>query len=362
MKYNTKHIEEHHEKLMVAHAKSILTKDNTMLDSLKSDSRHEEWVDNPKYTYMCRQMTKWINFLTNYDFKGLSVIEVVYYEKEGRSQGKKEDMIIVLSNGVKLKWSLKTLKSGSRIQTYSSTFYSFILGLLFDRKSMRKFFHGKQEFTSRGIKKIKTILVSEGYSENFINLIEELFNLSKELRIMANNNVKYFDMSFNGSQNYIDEGGKIVHGAWAKICEHYRNKYKSLIISLIKEIQFKDGINMIRRALLTQGIIGDHNTIVVTLENVYDLSHVNINIVDTVLDVDLCSEGLRFTYNCGNMNIVSTIPLTLNRNGAWNLDMNRDNNYFKTDKTKVAFGDLRPIKSKQIATSTNTYIKIGDLT
>lgn len=363
MEFNVKHIEEHHEKLLVSVTKSILISDNNILSDLESNRRHNEWLFSPKYSYMREQMKTWVDFLKTYsnDLKktGKSVMDVIFYENEGRKKGKKEDMILVMSDGFTHNISLKTLKKGKTIQTNSSTFYSFILGFIFDKKTMQKYFYGKNEFTSRSIKKIKHILKDKGYNEDFIKSIEELYNLSKELRNFVNKNQNFLEMEYNGNKNYVSERGEIIDDAWKAVCEYYRNHYKPIMLNLINQIQKKEGVNMIRRGLVSQGIFGDYDTIVITQEKVYNLSHKNINVDEVTLNIDLCSEGLRFNFNSkNNFNITSTIPLTINRNGAWNLDLNRDNDYFKIDNTKVPYGHMRPKKSRQIATSTNTYIKI----
>ena len=116
---------------------------------------------------------------------------------------------------------------------------------------------------------------------------------------------------------------------------------------------------MVSRAMLSQGILGQHNTVVITTENIRVLTHQNINVCDVKLQFEIHNQGLRFHFsdNCG-MNISTTVPLTINRNGAWNLDLNRDNDYFHIDKKEIPYGHLRPVKSRQIATSTNTYIKL----
>jgi len=50
------------------------------------------------------------------------------------------------------------------------------------------------------------------------------------------------------------------------------------------------------------------------------------------------------------------MPLTINKNGAWQLSK-LSGRYCKLDKEFILYGHPRPKKSKQIATSTNCYIK-----
>lgn len=363
MKHGVKNIEEHYERLLIAEAKSILCNDPISLKKVQSDDRHKDWSDHSQYDYMRGQMMIWVTFLRKYRIqlyqKSVFVIDVIDFDKDGRSLGKKEDLILVLSNGLKESWSLKTLKNGTTVQTGSSTYYSFVLGFLFDKKTMQKFIHGSNEFTSRSIKKVEKFLLEKGYDTDFIETIKKLRELPLELQEIIKQNQNFLTMEFEGLTNYDKHTRKLHNAAWKEICKKYGNKYKTIIYDLLTKIHEVEGNNMVSRAMLSQGISGQHNTVVITTENIMVLKHQNINICDVKLQFEIHNQGLIFHFfdNCG-MSIITTVPLTINRNGAWNLDPNRDNDYFYLDKKEIPYGHLRPVKSRQIATSTNTYIKL----
>ena len=59
----------------------------------------------------------------------------------------------------------------------------------------------------------------------------------------------------------------------------------------------------------------------------------------------------------GSLLIKLEIPLTLNRNGAWQLSTH-PGRYCRKDKLYIPYGGLRPTKAKEMATSTNTWLDI----
>jgi hypothetical protein len=363
MKHGVKNIEEYYERLLIAKAKSVLCDNQTYWEELQSDDRHNEWLNSPRYEYMRRQMEIWITFLRKYRIllgqKSIVVTEVIDYDKDGRSLGKKEDLILILSNGLQEMWSLKTLKKGTTIQTYSSTYFSFILGFVFDKKNMQKFIHGTKEFTSRSIKIIEKSLMEKGYDVDFIKSVMKLRGLPNELQKLVKENPNFLTMQYEGFTNYNQQTGELHNNAWKEICKKYGNENKTVLYDLLTKIYEVEGKKMVSRAMVSQGLLGEHNTVVITTEKIIFLKHQNIDVCDVKLDFEIHNQGLRFHFsdNCG-MSITTTVPLTINRNGAWNLDPNRDNHYFDIDKKKIPFGYERPVKSRQIATSTNTYINI----
>jgi hypothetical protein len=63
--------------------------------------------------------------------------------------------------------------------------------------------------------------------------------------------------------------------------------------------------------------------------------------------------------NCGLLEV--NIPFTINSNGAWWRDEPfSGTKYHPKEKLNMRYGQLRPKKSREIATSINTYIKILD--
>jgi hypothetical protein len=357
MKYNTKHIEEHHEDLMFSSAKSILCGDDTVKEELSKKDRHHVWLNDSKYEYMRKQIIIWENFLssylTNITELGKNVKDVLDYDSKGRSKGKKEDIIIVFSDNTEDKVSIKTLKTLVSIQTYSSTFLSFILSLIFDKNGVNNFKYKGKIYTTSKIDSLIDCLSNIGYDYNFIENVRRLKNTSKDLYNFIKQYDSFFDMEVNGLKGF---------SAWELKCKLFRDEFKPLMLSMINTIIEKEGvINVTRRCMITQGIIGDHSTIIITPNKYVLLSKKNINPEDIILSITECSEGLRFNYKGDGIDITSTIPLTINRNGAYNLNKDEDNKYFKKDKKNIPFGMIRPVKSKQIATSTNTYIKINNL-
>ncbi len=86
-----------------------------------------------------------------------------------------------------------------------------------------------------------------------------------------------------------------------------------------------------------------------------------VHITDTPLVVTRAGQSLRFSFGRQEKELlVVDVPLTINTNGAWYRD---GQPYEGTQRIKdkqhyvdLEYGELRPYKSKEIATSTNTYI------
>lgn len=70
-------------------------------------------------------------------------------------------------------------------------------------------------------------------------------------------------------------------------------------------------------------------------------------------------QSLKFDFvdSSKNVRLSVSIPFTLNRNGAYHLPTNnQEGRYSKKDKMYIEYRQRRPKKSREISTSTNTYV------
>lgn len=88
-----------------------------------------------------------------------------------------------------------------------------------------------------------------------------------------------------------------------------------------------------------------------------------INSPETEFKITPTGQSLRFEFSRDGMTVLSVdVPLTVNTNGAWHRPKEKyEGTQIKNDKgTRVAlrWGQIRPAKSKEIATSTNSYVNL----
>jgi len=359
MKYNRKHIEEFLEVYSVALLSYVFLSNENQKNKCEKDERWVLIKRMSEYNYMEEQLNQLVNWAYNYLSdkvnNGCEITNVFFTEKEGRKNGTKDDFIIeyVKNNEKYLEpYSLKMYKSDGAIQSFSSTFPSFILSCAFDRDSLNKFlFDDNIFFTGRNHKKIQTFLIKKGYSDEFIKNFTFLKTMNVELFNIIKTFPNFFDMEIDGKRNT-----KESFDAWKQLCENTRNNAKEIMYLMIRDIYIKDGCKMIKRLLTSFGFIGKHKTLHITTDNVHVFDNQEIDCETVNFDFGMNKGGLYFTFSGNNFNYETNVPLTINRNGAYNLEENRES--FKTEKCKVPYGHIRPVKSKQIATSTNSWTKI----
>ena len=86
-----------------------------------------------------------------------------------------------------------------------------------------------------------------------------------------------------------------------------------------------------------------------------------VNSDDCVVEYNTNGKGVLFTLRDSNGIIVSIeVPFTLQKNGAWYLPKQRysGTEYHPKEKINMIYGQRRPKKSKEIATSINTYLNL----
>jgi len=88
-----------------------------------------------------------------------------------------------------------------------------------------------------------------------------------------------------------------------------------------------------------------------------------VNDPATEFSISPVGQSLRFRFSANGQSILSVdVPLTINTNGAWHRPKQRyAGTQEKNDKghrVQLQWGELRPYKSRELATSTNTYINL----
>jgi hypothetical protein len=89
----------------------------------------------------------------------------------------------------------------------------------------------------------------------------------------------------------------------------------------------------------------------------------SVNNPNTVFEVNPAGQSLRFAFTEGSRSVLAVdVPLTINTNGAWHRPKEKySGTQIKNDKghdLALEWGELRPFKSREIATSTNAYVNL----
>ena len=86
---------------------------------------------------------------------------------------------------------------------------------------------------------------------------------------------------------------------------------------------------------------------------------------ESFVDYDVRGKGIGFTFKDNQGDIISiNVPFTLNKNGAWwtrvkEFEGKKPYPGKKKDKgTMLSYGEWRPQKSQEMATSINTYVEL----
>jgi hypothetical protein len=88
-----------------------------------------------------------------------------------------------------------------------------------------------------------------------------------------------------------------------------------------------------------------------------------VNDQATKFEVVPAGQSLRFTFSYQDETVLAVdVPFTINTNGAWYRPKEKyEGTQIKVDKghrVALAWGEIRPYKSRELATSTNTYINL----
>lgn len=83
----------------------------------------------------------------------------------------------------------------------------------------------------------------------------------------------------------------------------------------------------------------------------------------TTFDYELRQQSIDFAFAVDGANVLSVnIPFTINKNGAWMSDVYEGDRFHKKENMFLRTAQRRPKKSKELATSINTYVDLSKLT
>ncbi len=294
-------------------------------------------------------------------FCGVVKVKILNYGYEGRANGvtDKVDIVVVL-NDTPIKLSLKVYKAGDSVQIASGTFVSTVCSLAYLPVSPGKYMrHSGETFSTmnkRGQEKMYAFML-EDFGDEMVSVVKSIKDLDKQFRDLI-------------TQPYIGDN------EWEKVCKKVGMDAIPLMtraFSIVKTSNQKEFVNRVCARIGIDGsddvIIGQGEKYFSSINNIYTkniLKLVNLGKVDVIMRQSGKGgegKGIKFdVVDIDTKNVVLSfdMPLTVNKNGAWQLD-DVNGRYCATDKAFIKYGDPRPVKAKQIATSTNCYIKTKTL-
>lgn len=339
---------------------SLLEADrNNYFQSIKENKEfHENYEE---YSNLCKiALEKTFSLLkekfSSSEENKISSLKILNYNKQGRIDGvcEKSDVHII-ADEEELKVSLKLYKKGDTIQVASGTYLSTLCGLAFDPISPPGTYltSNGTKFNTRNIEGLKEIISNE-YDSNLSNIIQGLKDLDNKFKPLV-------------KEKYCGDE------KWKDVCEEVAYLAIPLFFDALDIISQKDQNLFARRLVNRLGFSGRDEIVIVAGKNFY--SSINNQEAKEIF-IRLNKDNIYVTYqqsgllNDGqglNLNICDEIgkivsfnmPLTINKNGAWQLD--HPNGIEKKGEGFIQFGEPRPKKSKEIATSTNCWLKISEL-
>ena len=292
------------------------------------------------------------DLVNEYPDKKFDFVDV---EKEFRDKKWKGDFIIQFENESYVSFSLKNYKKGfDRIQLCSGTWHSFLNNFLFKSAGVGTFIdpYTQEVFQGCDYDRRDSLVDRLGYSN-----LKNVYNFFDSVNTTIKEYYTYGDTANHWSN---------VSLKWKQDCANYGLEAATKIIDALNGI---DNDKVKQRILQMAGLTYDEEILLVGkgkyLSSLFNKRYRDIlkrvNSDDCVVEYNTNGKGVLFTLRDSNGIIVSIeVPFTLQKNGAWYLPKQRysGTEYHPKEKINMIYGQRRPKKSKEIATSINTYLNL----
>ncbi|OYX59398.1 MAG: hypothetical protein B7Y93_00100 [Micrococcales bacterium 32-70-13] len=274
-----------------------------------------------------------------------------------RNLGKKADFILTIDEPSRTyAVSLKNYVGPGgvkRPQVSSGTFLSFAAGFVFERNGVGTYVDPRTPDTSfkgSNTKDRDAVLAFEGRAD-LAPLLMKLVDLQQHVRSRLLT-LRYYDQA-------------AVKGVVAEIVPQAQDTLLSVFDVLGHDVvrqKFLERANLDggEDALYFDGLQFADSITNPRFRELY----ARINDPNTTFKVVKAGQSLRFSFEANGAVVVSAdVPLTINTNGAWHRPKPPyQGKQLKVDKgvpVELEWGEIRPRKSKEIATSTNLYLDLA---
>ena len=272
-------------------------------------------------------------------------------EKEARNAGRKEDFLVQVNDKREIPFSLKNYrKSISRAQVSAGTFNSLACSFLFEPAGGVGMFvnplDGKR-FKGSNQSKRDEILQNSSRS-SLISCFTKLDTLNDTIKqtFVYSPDFEFLDEDrFDAERKKVGTAGaKAVHDLLVALPrKHVRDV-------MLRRIGF-DGV--CEQLLFDPDSYSDSLT-VPKFRNLIDKVRGR-----ATLRFGIVGQSIRFVFEDGSEELLSVdIPFTINKNGAWISEEYSGTRFHKKEGKHLASGQRRPKKSRELATSVNTYVNL----
>lgn len=279
-------------------------------------------------------------------------------EKEFRNRGLKGDFLLhVTGEDEPIPVSLKNyIGSGgiTRPQVGSGTFASFAAGFVFERVGVGRYLNPitGDTFAGSNATERNKILANTGRAD-LVPILAVLDDLQAQVR-----------EEFLGPDCEYYDAARVKAAA---------QRVARAGISATLELFDRLGLDTVRQVFLTRsGLDGAEEALFfdadryvdsITTHPYHELRE-RLNAPQTTLDIAEAGQGIRFTFSDDRGVVLQTdVPYTINTNGAWFRPKERftgTQRYIdKGHPVDLVWGQRRPRKSKEIATSVNMYVDLA---
>lgn len=284
-------------------------------------------------------------------------MDIINVEVEYRNLGKKGDFLIKVSDGRDISFSLKNYKNGGmKIQLCSGTWASTLLNFIFVKEGKPGMYLDSQGNSFKGSDvETRNSILQTSYPE----VIPILSQIS-EINDMIKQKYVYGEDASNWDN---------ISAEWKKDCNELGSQGINLMINALKILPQEviknrvikmAGLDRVEELLvLTYSKKGTNMLCSLTNEK-YKRMVGDICSPECSLDYKKKGKSLVFTFIKDEKKVIEVdIPFTFNANGAWHRPAKYEGTQFhQKEGVELAWGDRRPKKSKELATSTNTYMSI----
>ena len=280
--------------------------------------------------------------------------DVVDVEKEFRDLKLKGDFAIYFSEDEYVSFSLKNYKNGyDRIQLCSGTWNSFLNNFLFESDGVGMFINPdtKERFKGSNRAVRDQLIESMGFSplKGIYSKFDKILDAVRAFYV-------------NGEEANMWEN---VEARWKNDCAQYG---KSAAQSVVDALKTLDNDKIKQRIIKMAGLNYDEEILLIgkgdyccsLFNDTYADILRRVNKEESTVEYKVNGKGVLFTITDGEDIVSIEVPFTLQKNGAWYLcgEKYEGTVYHKKEQVDLAYGQRRPKKSKEINTSTNTYLNL----
>lgn len=278
-------------------------------------------------------------------------LDFVNVEADYRNANRKGDFLIISDQGGSLSVSLKNYLGGLRPQLSSGTFNSFILGFLFEPDGVGCYKDPATNVRFRGSSKRRNeILEANGYG-HIVPVLERLDALNQGIkaRFVYSDEFEFLDEArFQEARRECGEAGA-THALEA-LGLIARDRVKARLLKMT-------GLDGAEELLL---LYRDRFADTITVPAFREL-RTRVQADETTLTFRKHGQAVRFDFVASGVPILTVdVPFTINKNGAWISGAPYEGKRsYRGEAEPLSYRQRRPRKSKELATSINTYLDLS---